>query len=137
MEKDDNHPSEIEIAKALKQVKAIANKKQYDQVLQIFARDQSDRIAQAVAGLTEEDEFLLLCLLMRTTTHLAPLEQRSAIAVGSAAPDLLARFQPGYLSKGISASNHRGYQCFVEVKSTKNQKFRMSGSALRKLRDFA
>ncbi len=137
VQKDDKRPSEIEIGKALKQVKAIADEEQYDQVLQILAGDRNERIARAVTGLTEEDEFLLLCMLMRTATHLAPLEQKSSIAVGNAAPDLLARFQPGHSGKGIPSSKHSGYRCFVEVKSTKKHNLRIASSTLQKIRDFA
>lgn len=132
-------PSAIEIAKALKQVKAVADRAAYQQILGILAASQAERVGQAVAGLTQEDEFLLLCMLMGTATHLAPLEQRSAIVAGKSAPDLLARFQPHYWgSRGyVASSKHSGYRCFVEVKSTKESEFAMGGAALQRLRGFA
>lgn len=131
--------SSIEIAKALRQIRSVVDAPTYEQVFGILAAHQPERIGQAVAGLTEEDEFLLLCLLMGTATHLAPLEQRPAVVAGKSAPDLLARFQPGFWGTGIQrrGSQHAGYRCFVEVKSTKQNEFEMSGAALKRLRDFA
>ena len=75
-------PSPIEVAKALKLVRALVDKPVYELVLGLVAAGQQERVARAVAGLTEEDEFLLLCLLMGTATHLAPLEQRAAVVSG-------------------------------------------------------
>jgi hypothetical protein len=74
-----------------------------------------------------QDEFVLLCVLMQTSTHLVPLDQTASVATGNAAPDLLARFQPGFFPEGIPSSRHRGYRCLVEVKSRSRDEFVMSG----------
>jgi hypothetical protein len=129
--------SKIEIAKALRHIKAVATSEQYNSVLQTLTGGPVDAIEHAVSGLSEEDEFVLLCMLMQTSTHLAPLGQTASIAVGNAAPDLLARFQPGFWPDGIPSSRHRGYRCLVEVKSTSKGEFSMGGSALQRLRAFA
>src|SRR5437016_5289947 len=129
--------SQIEIAKALSRIKAIANSEQYNAVVQTLTGGPVDAIERAVAGLSEEDEFVLLCMLMGTSTHLAPLDQTASIATGNGAPDLLARFRPGLFTEGFSSSQHRGYPCLVEIKSTSKDQFLMSGSALRRLRSFA
>ena len=121
--------SQIEIAKALRRVKAIANSAQYHSVVQTLTGGPVDAIERAVTGLSQEDEFILLCLLMQTSTHLAPLDQTASIAIGNTAPDLLARFQPGFFAEGIPSSRHRGYRCLVEVKSTSKDVFFMSGGA--------
>jgi hypothetical protein len=134
---DREQPSGIETAKALRHVKAVTSSDQYDHVRKILEADQNQRIAKAVEGLSEEDEFILMCLLMGTCTHIAPLEQRPSIATGKAAPDLLARFQPGYFQKGIPASCHSGYKCLIEVKSTTKDSLHLGGAQLQKLRSFA
>jgi len=133
----EQQPSPIEIAKALRQVKGVTDDRQYGEVLQAIAGRQAKTVTHAVAGLTEEDEFILMCVLMGTATHLAPLEQKVSIGMGLKAPDLVARFQPGFSTRGILLSRHTGYKCFVEVKSTKKDKFHMHGNALKKLRQFA
>jgi hypothetical protein len=105
------NPSGIEIAKLLRHARAVVTPLQYETIRNTLIGGSSGVIDRAVEGLSEEDEFILMCLLMKTSTHLAPLDQTASIAAGSAAPDLLARFQPGFFMKGLSASSHRGYQC--------------------------
>lgn len=130
-------PSRIEIAKALRHMKAIATRNQYEAIHKVLGLAHDEELSRAVSGLGEEDEFLLMCVLMGTATHLAPLEQRPSVAGGRSAPDLLARFQPGYYPKTISSSHHSGYTCFVEVKSTKKDTFHFGGKHLHELREFA
>ncbi|MGA9722902.1 MAG: hypothetical protein WBQ86_10625 [Candidatus Binatus sp.] len=130
-------PSQIEIAKALRHIRAIASSEQYLSVVKTLTGGPVDRIERAAAGLSEEDEFTLLCMLMQTSTHLAPLDQTASIATGSGAPDLLARFQPGLFTKNIPGTRHRGYKCLVEIKSTSKDKFSIGGGALQRLRSFA
>jgi len=137
MEEPDYTPSKIELAKALREVKAIASPEQYAQVCNILASSPEGDVGKAIEGLTEEDEFALLCFLMGTATQLAPIEQRLAVSGGHAAPDFLVRFQPGYSSKHITAEHHIGFQCFVEVKATVKDKLSFGGNQLRKLRAFA
>jgi len=129
--------SKIEIAKILRQVRAVATSQQYRSIVYALAGRPAEAIDRAVAGLSEEDEFVLLCLLMETATHIAPLDQTPSAAAGLGAPDLLIRFQPGFAAKGIPSSRHRGYRCLVEVKSTTKREFHMSGGALQRLRSFA
>lgn len=135
--KSNTEPSKIEIAKALRHLKAVATSDQYSTIQRMLEREHGDELKRAVAGLCEEDEFVLLCMLMGTSTHLVPLEQRPLIAVERAAPDLLARFQPPHQRKNLPASKHSGFRCVVEVKSTKEMGFKIGGGQLRKLRCFA
>lgn len=134
-------PSRIEIAKALRQFKALTTTDQYKRISTIVAESMTDTPDDAVEGLSQEDEFVMLCVLMGTSTHLAPLEQRPSIATGIMAPDLLARFQPPYDDHSgtrYPASRHGGYRCLVEVKSTTNAKFKIGGQPpLDRLRQFA
>ena len=135
-----SHASRIEIAKAIRQLKAVATKDQHARIAEILNEGQSAPTDTAVEGLSQEDEFCMLCLLMGTATHIAPLDQRFSIATGSVAPDLLARFQPpfsDYAGFAIPASSHSGFRCFVEVKSTVKKEFKIGGKALQRLRAFA
>lgn len=139
---DNDHgsaPSRIEIAKTLKQVKAVATPEQYSQVATILAGD-SYSSDEAVHGMSQEDEFIILCMSMGTATHLAPLEQRPSIAIGAGAPDILARFQPpcnAGFKTSVGREHHSGYRCVIEVKSTKSDELKFRGAALRKIRSFA
>ncbi len=130
-------PSKIELAKALREVKAIAKPEQYQEVHRVLTAERADDFGSAIEGLTEEDDFALTCVLMGTATHLAPVEQRLAVAGGHAAPDILVRFQPGFYQRRIPNSRHTGFRCFVEVKATTKDKLRIGGNQLRKLRAFA
>ena len=130
-------PSKIEIAKALKHIKSITTPNKFNAIHKMLGANHWEGLDRAVAGLGEEDEFLLMCVLMGTATHLAPLEQRPSIAGGKAAPDLLARFQPGYFQKSIPKSQHTGYKCLIEVKSTTQDEFSIGGRHLQELRAFA
>ncbi|MGK3967434.1 hypothetical protein WMF38_25075 [Sorangium sp. So ce118] len=139
---DDDHgsaPSRIEIAKTLKQVKAVATPEQYSQIATILAGN-CQASEDAVHGMSQEDEFIVLSMSMGTATHLAPLEQRPSIATGAGAPDILARFQPPYnagFKSSLGREHHSGYRCVIEVKSTKNDEVKFRGGALRKIRSFA
>src|SRR6266481_5623800 len=116
-------PSEIELAKALHHLKRVATSEQFASVLKTLVSAPTPRIDRALAGLSEEDEFVLLSRLIQTSTHLAPIDQTPSIADRNSCPDLLARFQPGFALRGIPGSFHGGYRCFVEVKSTSKLKF--------------
>ena len=74
---------------------------------------------------------------MSTTTHVVPLEQRPIIPSDSIVPDFMVRFQPGLWVKNKPCSEHKGFTCFIEVKSTSKLKYCIRGSLLRKRRNFA
>lgn len=99
--------------------------------------DSEKAIERTIKGLSEEDEFALMCRLMRTTTHLVSLEQRPTFPSDYIVPDFLARFQPGCSIHGFSREDSSGFRCLVEVKSTTKEKFKIGGSRLKRLRNFA
>jgi hypothetical protein len=90
-----------------------------------------------MAGLTEEDEFALMCRLMDTTTHLAPLGQTPVFEGDYIVPDFLARFQPGCRLRGLDRQRNAGFGCLIEVKSTTKNHFHIGGRALKGRRAFA
>lgn len=133
-------PSTIEMAKTLRQVKTVATPEQYSRITEILCKNGSLPADHTFDGLSQEDEFCLLCLLMGTATHIAPLEQRLSIAAGLSAPDVLVRFQPDYLPDSgtlISSKRHDGFRCLVEIKSTSKSELKFGGQALARLRAFA
>jgi hypothetical protein len=130
--------SKVEIAKALLAVQSIAAPDAFQQIRTILVpQGANDAVDNALKGLSEEDEFSMLCKLMETTTHLVHMEQRPVIDGDYLIPDFLARFQPGCIPHGKTREESRGVQCFVEVKSTKNNVFKIGGHKLRRLRAFA
>ncbi|MBB4637874.1 hypothetical protein [Longimicrobium terrae] len=133
---DQDSVSKIELSKALKAVQAVASRSQFDQVLAILVPDEDQAVQQAILGLSEEDEFALLCRLMETATHISPLEQRPIIRNNSIAPDFLVQFQVAHPTVP-AIGNSEPVRCFVEVKSTKKERFKIGGSNLRQRRAFA
>jgi hypothetical protein len=127
----------IEIAKALKAVKAILPGDQFEKVKEIIAPPLQLDTTREMAGLTEEDEFALMCRLMGTTTHLTPLGQTPVFEGDYIVPDFLARFQPGCLLRGWNRQQNAGFRCFIEVKSTTQNHFQTGGRALKGRRAFA
>jgi len=131
--------SKIELAKTLKAIRDIvASDKEYQRIKEILAPQESEAaIEKAIRGLSEEDEFALMCRLMGTATHLVRLEQRPLIPGDYIAPDFLARFQPGCSIHGFGSEHSSGFKCLIEVKSTHKDEFKLSGSLLRRRRNFA
>jgi len=135
---DRGRASDIERAKALKRIRAVASNEQYDRISrELLSEDEATTIAAKVDALSEEDDFALLCRMMRTATHVVPLEQRPIVPSDSIVPDFMVRFQPGLSIKGISSTKSEGFKCFVEVKTTKKLKYRIGGSLLKRRRNFA
>jgi len=140
MSKDKSHKSasDIQRAKALKAIRAVASDEQFARISrELVSEEEASKLAPKIAGLTEEDEFAVLCRLMDTVSHISALEQAPIIPGDSIAPDFLVRFQPGLWCEGKGREYHRGFPSFVEVKSTPDLKWHLSGSQLKKRRNFA
>jgi hypothetical protein len=131
--------SKMEQAKALKALRAVLDSEEdYPHVEKMISSSISEpELDNAIKGLAEEDEFLLICSLMETATHLTRLEQSPLIRGESIAPDFLARFRPGCYVNNAVSSECEGFRCFVEVKTTKNKQFSIGGSLLKRRRKFA
>jgi hypothetical protein len=131
--------SKIETAKRLKAIKDIAvSADDYEAIRQrIVATDEVEAVEEAIKGLSEEDEFALMCRLMGTATHMVRLEQNPIIRGDYIVADFWARFQPGCYPKQKRAHESLGFRCLVEVKSTEKEKFKIGGSDLRRRRHFA
>lgn len=110
--------SKMELAKTLKSIKAVTNEVTYEEVKhRLVSPEMTDEVERSIGGLVEEDEFALLCKLMGTSTHLINLEQRPIIPGDYIVPDFFARFDTDSTLLKLK-SNHRGYCCLIDVKST-------------------
>lgn len=138
-EKKFEQVSKIELAKTLKAIRDIVvSAEKYQRIKEILAPQESEAaIEKAIRGLSEEDEFALMCRLMGTATHFVRLEQKPLIAGDYIVPDFLARFQPGCSIHGFGSEDSSGFKCLIEVKSTDKNEFKLSGSLLRRRRNFA
>ena len=122
--------SPVQLAKCLKSVKSIAESRQEFEafVRTSIPENKRDRVVQIIQGLEHEDDFAILCRLMGTCEALVRLDQTPLIDNGSQnAPDFLATFRPGchVMGKSKDAIDLR-YNCFVEVKSCKDQSLKIS-----------
>ena len=78
----------IELAKALKAIKAIATDEQFEKTKKNYIQEGGEEsVMSAVNGLSEEDEFAILTKLMGTTTHIIGQEQRPIIEGATLGPD--------------------------------------------------
>lgn len=141
MNEPDQHfrPSKMEAAKRLKAVKDIAaSKEDYEAIRRrVISEDEVEAVEKAIQGLSEEDEFALMCRLMGTATHMVRLDQNPIFKGDFIVPDFLARFQPGCFVGGKTSVDSAGYRCMIEVKSTNKEKYKIGGSELRRRRNFA
>ncbi|MBY0459396.1 MAG: hypothetical protein K2V38_18885 [Gemmataceae bacterium] len=128
----------VELAKTMLAVRSIASAEDFQKVRDILVPTAAkDAVDRAVQGLSKEDEFAMMCRLMGTATHLVHQEQRPVIDGDYLVPDFLARFQPDCTPLRKSSSDSQGGRCFVEVKSTEDNSFKVGGQKLRRLRAFA
>ncbi len=133
--------AKMEKAKVLKSVRdSGVSYEDYLKVKNILLSENDNKAAidSAIAGLSEEDEFAMICRLMKTATSLVYLEQSPTIPNNNyITPDFLARFQPGCSAYGFTRSDSSGFKSFIEVKSTISSSFSIRGSKLQKRRNFA
>lgn len=134
----DRQASDIELAKTLKHIRAVASDEQFEKIRrELVSEDKAEAITAKVRALSEEDDFALLCRMMDTTTHVVPLKQSPIIPGDSIVPDFMVRFQPGLWVENRTPTEHKGFTCFVEVKTTRKLKCRIGGSLLKRRRNFA
>lgn len=128
----------IELAKALKCMKAIATYEQFEKTKDIYIQeDGEESVMSAVNGLSEEDEFAMLTKLMGTATHIIGQEQRPIIEGKYIVPDFFLSLKMGNSVNGKSIKDFSEFKCLMEVKSTEKDKFKIGGSRLQRLRNIS
>lgn len=133
-------PSRIEQAKALRALKGVTTSDaEFEALARTLFPTPDPARDRALEGLSQEDEFAILCRLMGTCTHLARLDQTPLLEDNERrAPDFLASFAPGCSALGLlSTGVGRSYNCFVEVKSVDKDKFKISERDLTRREEFA
>lgn len=130
--------TKIELAKALKSIKAIATDEQFEKTKQIFIQaGGEDSVMSAVNGLSEEDEFALLTKLLGTAKHIIGFEQRPLVEGDYIVADYYLTMKPACSTHGKSKDKFPDYKCVIDVKSTEKDLFKIGGSRLQRLRNFA
>jgi hypothetical protein len=130
--------TKIELAKALKAIKAVATNEQFEQTKAIFIKPGGDdSVMSAVNGLSEEDEFALLTKLLGTAKHIIGFEQRPLVEGEYIVADYYLTMKPACSTHSKSSDKFPDYKCVIDVKSTGKDMFKIGGSSLRRLRNFA
>lgn len=128
----------IELAKALKSIKAISTPEQFEATKKLYIQEGGEEsVMSAVNGLSEEDEFAMLTKLLGTANHIIGLEQRPLIEGEYIVPDLFVNLKMGNAVNGKTAKDFNEYRCLVEVKSTEKDSFKIGGSRLQRLRNIS
>ncbi|NQV18296.1 MAG: hypothetical protein HQ534_07135 [Armatimonadetes bacterium] len=128
----------IELAKALKAIKAVSTEEQFEQIKKMYIQpDDEDSIMSAVNGLSEEDEFALLTKLLGTANHIIGFEQRPLVEGEYIVADYYLNIKPACSIHGKNKDKFPDYKCVVDVKSTEKDLFRVGGKRLQRLRNFA
>jgi len=122
--------SPVQLAKSIKSLKSLTESHtEYEELKKEFIPEgQIDRITQIIKGLEQEDEFAILCRLMGTCQSLVGIDQTPIVANNTeVAPDFLAQFTPGCRVLVKSSSELKlAFRCFVEVKSSQKEYFKIS-----------
>jgi hypothetical protein len=130
----------MEQAKALRVLKGITTSDtDFEAVSKILFPTPDPARDRAVEGLSQEDEFAILCRAMKTCTHLARIDQAPLVGQGdSLVPDFLASFSPGCASLALPPKSVGcTYKCFIEVKSDDKKKYKISERDLNRRQEFA
>ncbi len=132
--------SPIELAKRVMNFKGLAeSKSDFEKIKgQLVPENYLERVDQIIKGLEQQDEFAVLCKLMGTCDSLVRIDQNPIIETEEIAPDFLASFKPGCSVQGLNKKDiNVTYNCFVEVKSCKANKFKISAKDLKARIQFA
>ena len=130
--------TKIELAKALKAIKAVATEEQFEAAKKIFIQPGGEEsVMSAVNGLSEEDEFALLTKLLGTAKHIIGFEQRPLVEGEYIVADYYLTMKPACSTHSKSRNKFPDYKCVIDVKSTEKDLFKIGGKRLQRLRNFA
>lgn len=121
--------SPIEMAKSISNLKPLTETNKDFETLkdQLIPTELQPRVDQILKGLSEEDEFAVLCKSMDTCTSLTKLDQTPIIDTEEQTADFLCSFSPGISVAGKNQKHvNRHYSCLVEVKSCQKEAFKIS-----------
>lgn len=131
--------SDVELAKRLKEIKGITTSdKDFNAILKtLIPEGKIDTVHRIIRGLSQEDEFALLCKMMECCSSITPLEQTPLIDSDEKTPDFQVTFHPASFFSGMLPHPDFHYKCMVEVKSTDKAKFKTSRADVQRRKAYA
>ncbi|WP_104041475.1 hypothetical protein [Vibrio hyugaensis] len=131
--------SDIELAKRLKELKGITTSdKDFNKLLkQLIPEEKIDTIHRIIRGLSQEDEFALLCKMMECCSSITPLEQTPLLNSDEKTPDFQVTFHPASFFSDMPPYEDFPYKCMVEVKSTDKLRFKTSRADINRRKAYA
>lgn len=130
--------SDVELAKRIKELKGIAPAATFEAILkQLVPEEKIQTVERIISGLSQEDEFALLCKMLNCCSSITPLNQTPIVGEDEITPDFQATFHAGSFLSKMSSSGAPAFNCMIEVKSTEKLKFKSSRSDIDKRRRFA
>lgn len=130
--------SDVELAKRIKELKGIAPAATFEMILKkLVPEDKIKTVERIISGLSQEDEFALLCKMLNCCSSITPLNQTPIVGDDEITPDFQATFHAGSFLSNMSSMDAPAFNCMIEVKSTEKFKFKSSRSDIEKRRRFA
>ncbi|MFB9159853.1 hypothetical protein [Chromobacterium violaceum] len=128
----ESNLSQVELAKRLKIMKGITvSDADFDDLKKRFVKNEDvSRIDGIINGLSQEDEFAILCKMMERCSTLTALDQTPVIESDEIAADFLASFYPSASILDVPPCEDVKFNCMVEIKSTKKLKLKISRNDL-------
>lgn len=130
--------SDVELAKRVKEIKGVASKEDFEMILNhLVPAENRDNINRIISGLSQEDEFALLCKMLECCSSITPLNQTPITNTDEITPDFQATFHPGSFLSRVSRAEASPFNCMIEVKSTDKLKFKCSRKDIDRRRRYA
>lgn len=131
--------SDIELAKRLKEIKGITTSDaDFNKILKnLIPEDKIDTVHRIIRGLSQEDEFALLCKMMECCSSITPLEQTPLLNLDEKTPDFQITFHPASFFSNMPPHKNFFYKCMVEVKSTDKLRFKTSRADVNRRKAYA
>ncbi|WP_447825395.1 hypothetical protein [Aeromonas salmonicida] len=132
--------SDVELAKRLKELKGITSSdKDFNEILKkMLPKEKIDEVNRIIRGLSQEDEFALICSMMECCSSITPLDQTPLIIDSDEkTPDFQITFHPASFFSDMPPHKNFFYKCMVEVKSTDKLRFKTSRTDINKRKAYA
>lgn len=131
--------SDLELAKRLKELKGITSSdKDFNEILKgMLPKEKIDEVNRIIRGLSQEDEFALICSMMECCSSITPLDQTPLIDSNEKTPDFQITFHPASFFSNMPPHDDFYYKCMVEVKSTDKLRFKTSRADINKRKAYA
>ncbi len=130
--------SDVELAKRIKEIKGITDAASFSDIMKrLVPQERIATVERIIIGLSQEDDFALLCKMLNCCSSITPLNQTPIVADGELTPDFQVTFHPGSFLSNVSGADAPAFKCMVEVKGTEKFKFKCSRSDIKKRMRFA